>query len=157
MQINITELKPSEYLKMLGIELPTSIAEFWDRAGYVEDDGMIDFPDAHFADMIVEGYVFAGDGKPFLDYEMLDAVWYYLFDRDSRYSLTHIQSDVEPLEGNKYVYHPYYIVYDKKLQRDVFKVVASFIVNPTRCDSDGVPHYAQAILDYISVKPIKAR
>jgi hypothetical protein len=153
-QVDITELKPSEYVKMHGIELPPSIAEFWDRAGYVEDDGCIDFPDASSANIVVEGYVFAGDGKPFLDREMLDAVWDYLFDRDPRYGITHTHSDVEPLEGSEYGYRLYGIVYDRKLQRDVFKVDALFIVTVLKRDSDGVPRYAEARLDYITAKPV---
>jgi hypothetical protein len=156
-QVDITELKPSEYLKMCGIELPSSVAEFWDRAGYVEDDGLIDFPDAHIADMIVEGYVFAGDGKPFLDSEMLDAAWDYLFDRDPRYGITHTHSNVEPLEENEYVYHLHCIVYDRKLQYDVFRVVASFIVTVTEYHPDRLPRYATAVLDYITVEPIPAK
>jgi len=153
-QVDITELKPSEYLNMLNIELPPSIAEFWNRAGYIEDDGQIDFPNASFADKIVEGYVFASDGKPFLDSEMIDAVLDYLFDKDPRYSITHTHSDVTPLEGNEYVYHLHCIVYDKKLQRDVFRVTASFTVTVLEQSQDGLPRYAQAILDYVTVEPI---
>jgi hypothetical protein len=155
-QAEITELKPSEYLKMRGIELPQSIAEFWDRAGYVEDDGLIDFCKARVWDMIVEGYVFASDGKPFLDSEMIDAVWGYLFDRDPRYGITHTHSNVEPLNENEYVHHLHCIVYDRKLQRDVFRVVASFIVTVTESQPDGLPRYAQAVLDYITVEPMLA-
>jgi vacuolar-type H+-ATPase catalytic subunit A/Vma1 len=44
MKKNITELPPSKYLeKYFGIRLSPKVAEFWDRAGYVSDDGAIDF------------------------------------------------------------------------------------------------------------------
>jgi hypothetical protein len=156
-QVDITELKPSEYVKMLGIELPPSVAEFWDRAGHVEGDGWIDFPDASSANIVVEGYVFASDGKPLLDREMVDAVWYYLFDRDPRYGITHTHSGAEPLEGSEYAHHLYGIVYDRKLQCNTFRVVATFTVTVLKRDPEGVPRYAQAILDYVSVKPMAQR
>ena len=84
---DIMELKPSEYLrKYFNIVLPPKIAEFWDRAAYVEEDGKIDFPDVVF-DTDVEGYWERVEGKPFFDDELRKALSWYLFDKDPKYSI----------------------------------------------------------------------
>ena len=81
---DITELPPSKYLeKYFGIRLPPKVAEFWDRAGYVSDDGSINFeePDAE----VVAGYWEYSAGKPFLDHELRKYLSWYLFDKDPEF------------------------------------------------------------------------
>jgi hypothetical protein len=74
------EVKPSEYLaKHFGIALPSNIAEFWDRAAYVEESGAIFFESAE--PEIVEGYWEVGR-EPFFDRELEKYLSWYLFDNN---------------------------------------------------------------------------
>jgi hypothetical protein len=83
----LEELTPSKYLKeYFNIVLPPKIAEFWDRAGYVADDGLIDFEDVDGE--LVSGYWERFEGAPFFDNELAKYLSWYLFDKDPKYSIT---------------------------------------------------------------------
>jgi hypothetical protein len=158
------EVKTSAHLRKLGIELPSNILRFWDKVSYVDNgEGTIEFP--YVPEGVAEiatGYIFASDaekhGGSFLDDEIRDLVWYYLFDRDPRYEIryTYNNVDVFGLDENYYEeqWKWNFSVYDKEARREIFKGTANAIVTITRYKPNGEPEYGEATIDYIVLKPM---
>jgi len=156
--------KTSPYLRKLGIKLPPNILRFWDKVSYVDKgDGTIEFP--YVSEGLVDiatGYIYASDaqehGGSFLDDEIRDLVWYYLFDRDPRYEIyfTHNNVDVFDLDVNHYeeLWNWNFIVHDKEAHRDIFRGTADVLVSITRYRPDGEPEYGEATIDYIVLEPL---
>jgi len=154
--------KTSTYLRKLGIELPSNILKFWDKASYVEkEEGTIEFP--YVSEGLVDiatGYFYASDaeerGGSFLDSEIRDLVWYYLFDRDPRYEIYHTYSNVNVfgLDDNQYDEEWNFLVYDNEAHKDIFKGTAGVLVTITKYKPNGEPEYGEATIDYIALEPM---
>ena len=82
----LSEMTASEYLKKYyNIVLPPKIAEFWNGAAYIEENGEIVFenPDQE----PISGYWDNSNKTPYFDYELEKYLSWYLFDNDPRYGI----------------------------------------------------------------------
>jgi len=144
----LKELTPSEYLrKYYNIVLPQKIAEFWDSAGYVEEDGLIDFesPDGE----LVSGYWESVDGAPFFDSELESYLSWYLFDRDPRYSIIACQPGlVCEIDENDGYFE--FQVYDTEKHEYVF---SGAIMGLASWKDEGDNSYVEFVPTHIVIRP----
>jgi hypothetical protein len=89
--IDVTKLSVREYLKLLGIELPESTVEYLDRAGYVDEDGVIVLESVDPTLLNASGYLERFAGEEFFDEELEKSIHSYLFEgRDAGRYAVHV-------------------------------------------------------------------
>ena len=150
---DVTELKPSEYLKKHGVELPPDTARYIDKYGSIED-GEVDIPGegkmVELLDMEVKGFMYASDGEPYIGRELEKAIHDFLFNGDPRYAVSLIQINPEISDEEPEVYEYVFTVYDKKTNKYILKIYATTYIYP---DKKG--KYGEGIVQSMTLKPIK--
>jgi hypothetical protein len=149
---DITELPPSKYLeKYFGIKLPPKVAEFWDRAGYVSEDGLIDFENVNVEGEIVAGYWELSAGKPFFDDELKKFLSWYLFDNDPDFHIFPCMAGMvcEVSEDRGYFE---FTVYDRTENNVLFN---GAVMGLASAEERNGKDYVVFTPDYIVIEPVK--
>jgi hypothetical protein len=151
-------LKPSEYLKRYGVELPPDTARYIDKYGSIED-GEIDIPGedkmVELLDIEVKGFMHASDGDPYIGRELEKAIHDFLFNGDPRYVVSLIQINPEITDEEPEVYEYVFTVYDKKTDKYILKAYATVYIYPIKRGKYGETVYGEGVAQRITLKPIK--
>jgi hypothetical protein len=149
---SITEIPPSRYLeKYFGIRLPPKVAEFWDRVGYVSEDGTINFENANVEGIAVAGYWELSAGKPFFDDELRKFLSWYLFDNDPNFHVYPCIAGMTCKVSDDRGYFEF-TVYDSTGNRVLFKGAVMGLASTKERNGRS---YVVFIPDYIVIKPVK--
>jgi len=151
-------LKPSEYLRKHGVELPPDTARYIDKYGTIYA-GEIDIPGENKRTELhirAKGFMHAGDGEPYIGSELRKEIHNFLFNGDPRYAVDLIQKNPEIAgeDGEEEVYEYVFTVYDNKIHKDILKVYAEVVVFPIKRGEEGEIVYGEAVIPHITLEPL---